>query len=125
MGTAQRLAICAQRRPSANNNENLEQRSRRAKKNKVWHEFPSESTLEGVALRTPSIGVRGEMDGSAGPMGTSNPPPTAPKAPPRYKPGPWKHNTRVALALIPSIVVVVSDGGRLMMGTLVVGMMVG
>jgi hypothetical protein len=57
-------------------------------------------------------------------MGTSNPPPTAPKAPPRYKPGPWKHNTRVALALIPSIVVVVSDGGRLMMGTLVVGMMV-
>ena len=64
------------------------------------------------------------MDAFTGPMGSSDPPPTPPKAPPRYRPGPWKHNSRVALALIPSIVVVVSDGGRLMMGTLVVGLMV-
>lgn len=64
------------------------------------------------------------MDAFTGSMGSSDPPPTPPKAPPRYRPGPWKHNSRVALALIPSIVVVVSDGGRLMMGTLVVGLMV-
>uniref|UniRef100_A0A7S0I968 No exine formation 1 n=1 Tax=Micromonas pusilla TaxID=38833 RepID=A0A7S0I968_MICPS len=64
------------------------------------------------------------MDAFTGPVGSSDPPPTPPKAPPRYRPGPWKHNSRVALALIPSIVVVVSDGGRLMMGTLVVGLMV-
>ncbi len=42
----------------------------------------------------------------------------------RFTPGPFKHNARVAAALVPSMLVAAGLGGRLVMGILTIGAMI-
>lgn len=55
-----------------------------------------------------------------------NQPPPAPEAkmPPRYQTGRWRYNTRVALAIVPSILMLAGAGGGALLGTLLVGLMI-
>jgi hypothetical protein len=59
--------------------------------------------------------------------GSNHPPPMAPEAakmPPRYQVGRWRYNTRVALAIVPSILMLAGAGGGTLLGTLLVGAMI-
>lgn len=53
-------------------------------------------------------------------------PPPVPeeKMPPRYQTGRWRYNTRVALAIVPSILMLAGAGGGTLLGTLLVGLMI-
>lgn len=44
--------------------------------------------------------------------------------PPRYQTAPWRYNTRVALAVVPSILMLAGAGGGILLGTLLVGLMI-
>ena len=56
--------------------------------------------------------------------GNQQPPPPEPKMPPRYQTGPWRYNARVALAIVPSILMLAGAGGGTLLGTLLVGLMI-
>jgi hypothetical protein len=45
-------------------------------------------------------------------------------APARYQSGRWAYNTRVASAIVPSILMLAGAGGAALLGTLLVGLMV-
>mgnify|MGYP007043451403 CR=1 FL=1 len=53
-----------------------------------------------------------------------HPPAPEPKVPPRYQTGQWRYNTRVALAIVPSILMLAGAGGGALLGTLLVGLMI-
>lgn len=53
-----------------------------------------------------------------------SPPAPEPKVPPRYQTGQWRYNARVALAIVPSILMLAGAGGGALLGTLLVGLMI-
>lgn len=80
------------------------------------------SPRSGAAHQSPRA-----MEGYAGHQGPRGQPISAAEAertPPRYRPGPWRYNTRVALAIVPSMLMLAGAGGGMLLGTLLVGLMI-